>query len=335
MEKTKAELIRDAIVKEITSGKLRPGQKMYGMRELAARFNVSFAVVNSAYNQLAGENLIIRKNRSGTYVNPSPAVNPAKAIALLTTYRISTIENYFEPMLDLAGRNKIVPIIGPPLGEEDSESILNSVMSRSPDGVLIDCTCRDEQHLETIFDYIKDVPYCFVDRWEAEIAPPANSVLIDYAAGYAEAIKYFMSCGNINICVIGHGNCIPKTFYEKLEFAFRANNLEFDESSYIGIHSPETTMEGVLDFFRRKKPDAILATTDYLVEVLNLILKDASPILNNMNIIGMYNLHYSRVRGREFSSIAPDFHAMWKRAFKLLDNPANSIEYVKPEIIFR
>ncbi len=58
----------DAITREIDAGRLRPGQKLPGERELCAATGVSLGTVQKALGLLAGDGLIVREHGRGTFI---------------------------------------------------------------------------------------------------------------------------------------------------------------------------------------------------------------------------------------------------------------------------
>src|SRR5260370_24716566 len=66
------ERFRDAI----TSGVLRPGERLPSARSLASQLVTARGTVNAAYDLLAGEGYIIGRGAAGTLVTPSLADHP-------------------------------------------------------------------------------------------------------------------------------------------------------------------------------------------------------------------------------------------------------------------
>lgn len=62
------------IEQEIATGTLVPGQRLPGVRELAAKYAVSIAVSLGAYRWLEKKHLVLRRPRSGTFVAERPGM---------------------------------------------------------------------------------------------------------------------------------------------------------------------------------------------------------------------------------------------------------------------
>jgi GntR family transcriptional regulator len=60
--------IKGLILQALEAGEWRPGQVIPSEQELAARFNVSQGTVRKAIDEMAADNLLVRKQGKGTYV---------------------------------------------------------------------------------------------------------------------------------------------------------------------------------------------------------------------------------------------------------------------------
>lgn len=60
--------IRGLLTQALQSGEWRPGEAIPSETELAQRFNVSQGTVRKAIDEMAAENLVVRKQGKGTYV---------------------------------------------------------------------------------------------------------------------------------------------------------------------------------------------------------------------------------------------------------------------------
>lgn len=60
--------IKESILKEITSGKLKPGDKILSEPQLKEKYNVSRLTARSAVTELVNEGYLVRKQGYGTYI---------------------------------------------------------------------------------------------------------------------------------------------------------------------------------------------------------------------------------------------------------------------------
>lgn len=71
--------IAGAIARLITSGELRPGDRLPTVRELSSQLGVSPATVSHGWRALAQAGLVVSKGRSGTFVTGVPRAAPTRA----------------------------------------------------------------------------------------------------------------------------------------------------------------------------------------------------------------------------------------------------------------
>ena len=60
--------IRDRLLHSLQAGEWRPGEAIPSEFELAARYGVSQGTVRKAIDELANENLLVRRQGKGTFV---------------------------------------------------------------------------------------------------------------------------------------------------------------------------------------------------------------------------------------------------------------------------
>lgn len=62
--------IKNQIITGIAQGKLKPGESLPSVRQLAADIGINFHTVNKVYQQLKQENWVVIHRKSGVIVNP-------------------------------------------------------------------------------------------------------------------------------------------------------------------------------------------------------------------------------------------------------------------------
>jgi DNA-binding LacI/PurR family transcriptional regulator len=97
---TKTEQVTNFLREEIGNNKLQPGTKIQSSRNLASNFATSKQVVESAFNILEDEGLIIRKARQGAFVNKASALSHLIEVYILG---VGVTENdpYFREIMKL------------------------------------------------------------------------------------------------------------------------------------------------------------------------------------------------------------------------------------------
>lgn len=139
---SKTEQVANFLREGIGSDKLRPGDKIQSSRNLAANFLTSKQVVESAFNILEDEGLIIRKARQGAFVNKASALSHLKEVYILGI-GVAENDSFF---------NEIVKMTCPPILKDDftfiartysykasTESVLDVEVNRINNMPGIDC----------------------------------------------------------------------------------------------------------------------------------------------------------------------------------------------------
>lgn len=90
--------IYEAIREEILANNYTPDTKLPSIRKLASRLKVNNETIVKAYNLLASENLIYKKEGSGSYIAPAPALTNNKEDQRL---KILSSKKFLAPKKDL------------------------------------------------------------------------------------------------------------------------------------------------------------------------------------------------------------------------------------------
>ncbi|MFT4231677.1 MAG: GntR family transcriptional regulator [Leucobacter sp.] len=82
--------LHDAVVRGVSSGALRPGQKLPTIRALAARLGLAVNTVAAAYRALEESGVVEGRGRAGTFVGlgDDPVAAAARGIALEAAARL-------------------------------------------------------------------------------------------------------------------------------------------------------------------------------------------------------------------------------------------------------
>lgn len=331
---TKTGMVRERIAREIRAGILPPGTRMLGMRELAARFNVSFAVINSAYDELERDGLIVRKARSGAMVNPGLRPPKTRMLALITSYGRHDIENYYEPLFAIASQRRVIPMVAAINSDSDWQRSIADLIARQPDGLIIDLEAK-HYPLGELLGVIDGIPYCFFNRWEWFPEQPDSvdrAILTDYSGAYATALIELQQRGHRRIAVaVNHAS--PRPYMEEfLRRAFADAGLD-QASCSVRISRDEVIdhPETVDRMIAVSGATALMATGDFLAETI----RTRCPAAAKLETFGFFNTVHSQREGREFHSFDLNFDRMWNAAIDSFDQSRDNIQYLQPQMIIR
>jgi DNA-binding LacI/PurR family transcriptional regulator len=190
---------------------------------------------------------------------------------------------------------------------------------------------------------------CFINRWDNSFPFPDCGVLVDYTAAMMQALKLLSEKGHRKIVVAGTFTTpnpvslkIITTAAHRAGFEFPSNELE-----YIGLHkdgdySGETVITDRLrEIFKdcKNSPTAMIGLSDYIVIKFLDILKQLAPLSSEMEVIGFYDTHWSKIPGQEFSTFRIDYAEMWSKALELFEGnskqDSSNIQWIIPKLIYR
>lgn len=332
VESNKTQRVYDFIDGEIRAGVLAPGARMLGMRDLARKFDVSVAVINSAYNTLEEKGMIVRKDRSGIIVNPGLALAKTKLLALITSYGRDDIEGYYEPLLSVSGEKRVVNILGALNFKLNWKQTIRDIINRRPDGLLIDVEGR-RFPLKELKPLISGIPTCYCNRWEWRPEKPDRAVLTDFAWAYGEALRLLGENGHERIAIITYHLQTQPFLLEFLRQAIRQAGFTEDDCRLL-VFSRDALLADTAKVNRQLKkfqPTAVFGISDYLLDLLDKNCPDVA----GLEKIGFFDQRYSQPSNGNFSSFRIDFTKIWETAIASFAENAEKVTYVKPELVMR
>src|SRR5689334_8810852 len=90
----KAAVAREAILKRITRGDVKPGDRIPPERELARQLGMNHQTVRRGLAQLVEEGVIVTQPGVGSFVQPSTATRVTTGVALILPARLFRIESF-------------------------------------------------------------------------------------------------------------------------------------------------------------------------------------------------------------------------------------------------
>lgn len=192
------------VKQQIETGKLKPGEKMYSEKELADLFSVSRQTVRHAISKLEYENIVERKQGSGTYIQGRENKKAGNMqIAVVTTY----VDEYIFPRIiqeiqqTIAAEGYVMQMMFTNNSVEKEREILKGLLNAADvDGIIIEATKSALPNpnislYETIAE--RGIPLVFLNSYYPGIPVP-HVALNDRMAGKL-ASQYLISKGHRNI----------------------------------------------------------------------------------------------------------------------------------------
>jgi DNA-binding LacI/PurR family transcriptional regulator len=256
------QLLRDKIVED----KLRVGDRFYSQNQLMKRYNLSFATVTRALNELEREGYLVRQQGRGTFVRALPSdvesekrVQRRAAVFIPWDFRnpahinfqrlYTTIEQSLPPGFHL----KLIPY------SPDVSELEQFLFTREHfDGVLM--VYPSDSHIGFVRKLAQSHPLVVLGR-KLEDAM-ISYVYCDNTKASDEAVTYLLSKGHRSIAIIS--NSLEMTdSRERLDgyrMALRKQGIAFDESLTIFTHPLELNgYSALLDLMDRNSNRPVTA----------------------------------------------------------------------------
>jgi GntR family transcriptional regulator, arabinose operon transcriptional repressor len=358
-QKTKYNMVKEQITDWITSGKVKPGEKIHSENELVKMFGVSRHTVRQAVGDLVHEGWLYREQGAGTFCSfkqeenettVPPAQTNGKNIGVITTY----ISDYIFPSI-IRGIESYLSNQGYSLtfactdnDIEKEKLCLQTMLNRNIDGLIVEPT-KSSVYNPNIHYYLeleqRNIPYLMINQFYPQLAPP-HIVVNDEHGGYI-ATEHLIKLGHRKI--IGLFKTDDLQGVNRMQGfirAFREHGITFFPDMVIS-YSTEDMNEKVKDQLNKfyssdDKPTAIVCYNDQLaLMVLDVLRNYQISVPDDVSIVGYDDSFLAETFEVKLTSVAHPKTEMGIEAAKRIvsavegkDNNPQSIIY-EPELVVR
>lgn len=304
--KTKYNIVKEKITEWITSGKVKPGEKIYSENELVKMFGVSRHTIRQAIGDLVHEGWLYREQGAGTFCSnkiledQSPTLQPlmsgtGKNIGVITTY----ISDYIFPSI-IRGIESYLTAEGYTLtltctnnDVEKEKQCLQTLLNRNIDGLIVEPT-KSSNYNPNIPYYLeleqKNIPYLMINQLYSQLMPP-HIIVNDENGGYL-ATEHLIKLGHEKI--IGLFKTDDLQGVNRMRGFIRAYR-ESGLTSFPEMVITYTTEERYDKLLKRlekyfntdTRPTAIVCYNDELaIQVLNLLRNLGFSVPEDVSIVG-------------------------------------------------
>ena len=306
--KTKYTIVKEKITEWITSGKVKPGEKIYSENELVKMFGVSRHTVRQAVGDLVHEGLLYREQGAGTFCSfkkdkiieqtrssLQTSNTNGKNIGVITTY----ISDYIFPSI-IRGIESYLTAQGYSLtlactdnNVEKEKQCLQTMLSRNIDGLIVEPT-KSSNYNPNINYFLEleqnNIPYLMINQFYSQVMPP-HIIMNDEHGGYI-ATEHLIKLGHDKI--IGLFKTDDLQGVNRMQGfirAFREHGLPFFPEMVITFTTEDLDsklLERLENFFKAdSKPTAIVCYNDQLaLNVLNMSRQLGVTVPDDISIVG-------------------------------------------------
>jgi GntR family transcriptional regulator, arabinose operon transcriptional repressor len=360
-QKTKYSMVKEQITQWITSGKVKPGEKIYSENELVKMFGVSRHTIRQAVGDLVHEGWLYREQGAGTFCSQppsqdSPQIHPSqskkigKNIGVITTY----ISDYIFPSI-IRGIESVLTAEGYTLtlactnnDVELEKQCLQTMLSRNIDGLIVEPT-RSSNYNPNIHYYLEleqnNIPYLMINQYYSQLQPP-HIVMNDELGGFI-ATEHLIKLGHERI--IGLFKTDDAQGVNRMQGfirAFREHGLPFFPEMVISYTTEEmdtVLLEKVKQFFVSTEfPTAIVCYNDQLaLQAVNILRDLGKNVPEDVSIVGYDDSFLAQASDIKLTTITHPKMKMgidaanWiLSAVEKTGDTVNSIVY-EPELVVR
>jgi GntR family transcriptional regulator of arabinose operon len=350
-------IVKDAIKTRILNGIYLPNQKIHSENELMKEFKVSRHTVRAAIGELVNEGWLYREQGAGTFCaerskSKTASTNKIKTIAIITTF----ISNYIFPSI-IQGAESIlrekgyqVMLYNTNNNLENEKKILETVLSQSVDGIIIEPTksAFSNPNIQYFFTLERNkIPYIMINAFYDELEPICL-VMDDEKGGYIQT-EHLIENGHENI--VGFFKTDDVQGVKRMKGYIKAHRhyeIPINPSNIINYKSEEKHTKPIEKLkevlTKNEKPTALVCYNDELALILLDTLRELQlHIPNDISIVGYDDSFLAVASEVKLTSIKHPKFEMGARAAKMIvdlvtgkqsTQKLHSVIY-EPELIIR
>ncbi len=349
-------MVKEKITEWITSGQVKPGEKIYSENELVKMFGVSRHTIRQAVGDLVHEGLLYREQGAGTFCSykkeqtnvqtPSSfhtSNTNGKNIGVITTY----ISDYIFPSIikgiesHLTEQGYTLTLACTDNDVEKEKQCLQTMLSRNIDGLIVEPT-KSSQYNPNIPYYLEleqnNIPYLMINQYYSQLMPP-HMIMYDEQGGFI-ATEHLIKLGHEKI--IGLFKTDDLQGVNRMQGfirAFREHSLPFFPEMVISFTTEDQNnnlLERLENFFRTNSvPSAIVCYNDQLaLNVLNLVRRLGQRVPEDISIVGFDDSSLAVATEVKLTSIAHPKMEMGIEAAKWIVSAVENKDDRPPSIVY-
>lgn len=338
--------LKQEILREIREKRMKPGERLPGVRELMEAHRVSKNTVSTALGQLAGDGVLELRHGSGIYLRQAPPRN-LLSVGLILTEAENPFLNRFLNHLPLAQNRHPVNLITKVSGfDPGKERKTAEELSKAGAGAILllpEPTGVNAGHFMAI--HRRGTPVvCVIRRFKRDGLP---YVIPDHVEAGRLAARRLLADGCRNLVYLGnrrmrHGDGRLAGFLDVVAKA----GLPVNRRRVVQVEDENTVEAGERSFAcavaRLKSIDGVMAFHDlYAAGALRFCLKRGIRVPQALKIVGCDNLDLAGALTPSLSSVDFGLEALAEKSLAMLldlaagNIPGNSAWVLPPRLILR
>ncbi|WP_343210256.1 GntR family transcriptional regulator [Anaerolentibacter hominis] len=352
--KTKYFSLMEQLKEDITSGKIKPGEKLPSENELSDRYHLSRHTVRKALAILINEGYVVAEHGRGTFCSERMRhMKQSRNIAVITTY----LSDYIFPRL-IQGIDRVLTANGYSIilkntgnSRTNEARALEDILTKDIDGLIIEPSksqilCRHMNLYGLLDEY--EIPYIFIQGFYPQMEEKPHILMDDCRGGYL-VTKYLLDTGHKKIAGIfkaddSQGSERHKGYVQAIQEA----GIPYDPDMVVWFHTEDRRTKPALMAVRMAEqgrlPDGFVCYNDQIaLEVIKALREKRVRIPEDVSVTGYDNSAISENGIINLTTIVHPQERLGEMAAELLLEQMNHIpleqsrveRMIQPELIVR
>jgi GntR family transcriptional regulator, arabinose operon transcriptional repressor len=335
-----SQAMTDDIIRQIKSGKLRPGDMLRSARDLATDYHISYVTVHKALQRLAKEGYCVRVGGKGTFVSSNPLISGISQVGLPAYFQANPFLAHLTEELCLQGvALGINGIVG---RAERTLGFLERLVSHGVRAVI-----RTPGHLKTENTTEEDIWHLLKKNGLASVmindfwtdGGPFPHVCTDEAAGITEMMEHLISLGHNRIMFVNEDSAGARfRAMEAYRNAFLRHGLPYDPDNIVSLwpSDGQNACKKMAKLMLERSTAAIVIYDLYALEIMQELKHLGVVMGKDYSLAGFDGTDEAEVSG--LSTVVHPLQKLVSTAYSLLlpekQEEAPKI-LLKPTCVFR
>lgn len=298
---------------QITSGEIKPGQKLPSENTLSADYQVSRQTVRKALSILQNEGYIYAEHGRGTFCfEQIRHTQPSKNIAVVTTY----LSDYIFPRVIqgiddvLTGAGYSIVLKNTKNSRTREAACLQELLNKGVDGVIIEPSksqifCR---HMDLYQQLEKShIPYVFIQGCFPQMMEKPHVLMDDCQGGYM-ITRYLIARGHRNIVGIFKADDMQgQNRHKGYVRALQEAGILYDPDKVIWFHTEDRRIhpyEAIRKMAKKGEVHAVVCYNDQTAQLVIRALKEEGlRVPEDVSVTGYDNSALANMDGLQLTTI--------------------------------
>lgn len=331
---SKSVQLANIIRREISDGKIRPGERLLPIRAMATKFGVTQQVAQIAFGILRQEKLVeSNAGKGGTYISEARKTLISQTVISIIETKQEDHAQFIGKIPEMLVRDGYMASIYELNSSIREKEKIRKLIKDVPKAVIVDGTGLAPYDI--LDDISPETHLVFIHRFEGRKKYDASFILSDYVAGGYTAVRHLLGIGRKKIMIMTNEIKPGWTSDLFMKGCIKAlDEAGLKPAAACNSDVPEVGEQIEEIFSSKHKPDGVVAIADsHFIRIKKCLKKFKLKIPEDVALIGYYNTPWAEALDLTSISIRADFIS--EKAVEAVETGEKIKLNVKPELVFR